>query len=443
MGSLAAMLLLILTGVSIYSHLEIKEVSREIEEIGESDFPLYDTAYQLRLSLLQKVSHLDQITLLAQSSQSGPQLHKHIQAFQHWRDAMHAQLKTGSYQLTYALQQEQLKEGDLRLNQDNEDYEQLYRLFADIQLENQDFDLIAHRILGHAAEENASEHSELFRQAEQELADIEHLLTVFQATVQSHIRGSVEATKTEEVVALTTNSIIAFTGILAGVTISSLVIRRITHRVNQVTQKAQQIADNIARNCFQTEQLIVNSTDEVGDLTLAFNKMVGNFLHSRERCQRIEANLFKEKELAQITLHSIADAVITTNADGVIAEWNLIAERLTGWSRDAAVGQPLNQAFHIVDIDERHPLALNLQQYLQTPSQDFNLPSEVILINNQAQEFWVSLSISPIRSKAGQNIGAVIVCHDVTQERRITQQLNWQASHDPLTELLNRRAFEV
>ena len=441
-GSLAAMLLLILAGVSTYSHLEIKEVSREIEEIGESDFPLYDTTYQIRLSLLQKVSLLEEINILVQSSPKDFRLNERIQDFQHRRDDMLAKLQTGDRQLKYALQQEQLKEGSLRLNQANEDYEHLYQLFTDIQLKNQDFDQIVYQILEQVSAEAVYGRADLLRQAKQELAEIDRILIIIQISLQNHIHGSVNATKTEEFVALTTNSIIALIGILVGVMISSLVIQRITRTVNQVTQKAQQIADNIAQNCFPTEQLSVESTDEVADLTIAFNQMVNNFRRCREECQRIEAHLFQEKELAQITLHSIADAVITTHADGRIAELNLIAERLTGWSRDAAIGLPLSQVFQVTDIDQRQPLKLNISQYLQEPSQNFNPPSEVILLNDQKQEFWVSLSISQIRNKDSHSIGAVIVCHDVTKERHITQQLNWQACHDPLTELLNRRAFE-
>jgi len=158
-----------------------------------------------------------------------------------------------------------------------------------------------------------------------------------------------------------------------------------------------------------------------------------------------EQAMFAEKERAQVTLQSIGDAVITTDRDGRIDYMNPVAERLTGWQSEAARGARLPTVMRL--HDERadgeaghnldHPLWRALTEGQVVHSADFSM-----LVNRQGQEIAIQDSAAPIRDRAGQIVGAVVVFRDVTKERRLKRALSYQASHDALTGLINRRELD-
>ena len=154
-----------------------------------------------------------------------------------------------------------------------------------------------------------------------------------------------------------------------------------------------------------------------------------------------ERALFREKELAQVTLESIGDAVITTDIHGNIYQFNTVAEQLTGWSIAEAKGQPLSEVFNIVHEETRQPAENPVQKALRE-RKIVGLANHTVLINRHGTEYGIEDSAAPIRDRDGHVIGAVMVFHDVTESRTLTRQLSWQASHDPLTQLINRRKFE-
>ncbi|MBW4615870.1 MAG: PAS domain S-box protein [Desmonostoc vinosum HA7617-LM4] len=170
-------------------------------------------------------------------------------------------------------------------------------------------------------------------------------------------------------------------------------------------------------------------------------KYVGGVAVDITERKRMEEALFQEKELAQVTLHSIGDAVITTDAIGKIEYFNPIAENLTGWSQQEVRGLPLVEVFKIVNENTREPVENPVEKALQQ-GQIVELANHTILITRSGDETAIEDSASPIRDRNGQMIGAVMVFHDVTQNRTLSRQLSWQASHDALTELPNRREFE-
>ncbi|HXF66493.1 MAG TPA: EAL domain-containing protein [Burkholderiales bacterium] len=154
----------------------------------------------------------------------------------------------------------------------------------------------------------------------------------------------------------------------------------------------------------------------------------------------IGARLEREKELAEVTLHSIEDGVITTDAAGRVEYLNPVAERYLGWTAGQARGRRLAEVFRV--IDERsgapiEPLPLTSQR---TASGDE--PAAVRLVDRNGRECPVRYSHAPIRARDGTVRGAIVVFHDVSQIRALAQQLLWQASHDALTGLVNRREFE-
>ena len=157
--------------------------------------------------------------------------------------------------------------------------------------------------------------------------------------------------------------------------------------------------------------------------------------------QRVELELFEEKELAQVTLHSIGDAVITTDAVGRVQYCNPVAERLTGWEATVAKGRPLHEVFRIINETTRDPTENPVTRVLREGC-IVGLANHTLLITRDGNERSIDDSAAPIRNRDGHVIGAVLVFHDVTEARTLARQLSWQASHDALTGLVNRRQFE-
>ncbi len=158
--------------------------------------------------------------------------------------------------------------------------------------------------------------------------------------------------------------------------------------------------------------------------------------------KQIEQELFREKELAQVTLQSIGDAVITTDAQGKITYLNSAAERLTAWSLREASGLPLSHVFHVVDEVTR-VLAQNPVERVLSTGEVAGFSNNVALISRSGTEYSIVDSAAPIKDREGDAVGVVLVFHDVTESRALQQQLVWQASHDTLTSLKNRRYFEL
>ncbi|MDB9511413.1 EAL domain-containing protein [Kamptonema animale CS-326] len=160
-----------------------------------------------------------------------------------------------------------------------------------------------------------------------------------------------------------------------------------------------------------------------------------------EENQRLKDIYFAEKELAQVTLQSIGDAVITTDEQGNIRYFNPVAEKLTGWKAEETEGLPLSEVFLIINEVTRKPADNPIHKAL-LEGEIVGLANHTILIARDGKEYAIEDSAAPIRDRQGQIIGAIIVFHDVTESRYLTRQLSWEASHDALTGLTNRRGFE-
>ncbi|MEH2052951.1 MAG: EAL domain-containing protein [Nostoc sp.] len=151
--------------------------------------------------------------------------------------------------------------------------------------------------------------------------------------------------------------------------------------------------------------------------------------------------LFYEKELAQITLNSIGDGVITTDATGKIEYLNPVAEMLTGWSLQEVKGLPLREVFRIFHEITREPTENPVEKALKS-GQIVALANHTVLITHDDKEIAIDDSAAPIRDRYNQIVGAVMVFHDCTQNRSLSREITWQASHDSLTGLVNRHEFE-
>ena len=157
--------------------------------------------------------------------------------------------------------------------------------------------------------------------------------------------------------------------------------------------------------------------------------------------KKAETAVFQAKERAQVTLQSIGDAVITTDSHGRIDYMNPVAESLTGWENREAQGQLISQVLTVVDEATREATESPVMRCLRE-GQMLGLTEHTVLVNRRGQEIAIQDSAAPIRDRAGNLIGAVMVFHDVSKERRLHRALHYQASHDALTGLINRREFE-
>lgn len=153
------------------------------------------------------------------------------------------------------------------------------------------------------------------------------------------------------------------------------------------------------------------------------------------------AELARQHELMRVTLASIGDAVLTTDALGRVTWLNPTAERMTGWCSGEAKGRPSRQVLHLVHESTREPAASPIEACLR--NQDLaGLAHHTVLISRNGVEYGIEDSASPIRSADSTILGTVLVFHDVTEQRRISGEMTYRATHDALTGLVNRAEFE-
>ena len=142
----------------------------------------------------------------------------------------------------------------------------------------------------------------------------------------------------------------------------------------------------------------------------------------------MEEALFAEKELAQVTLNSIGDGVLSTDISGKVTYLNLVAEKMTGWSRGDASGRPLADIFRIFDGATREPIRNPLQLAVEQ-DRTVHLSSNCILIRRDGSESSIEDSVAPMHDREGQVTGAVIVFRDVSEARAMSLQMTHSAEH--------------
>ncbi|MFZ2508791.1 MAG: EAL domain-containing protein, partial [Steroidobacteraceae bacterium] len=145
---------------------------------------------------------------------------------------------------------------------------------------------------------------------------------------------------------------------------------------------------------------------------------------------------------AQFALESLGEGLLTTDAQGRIDYMNRSAEGLTGIRREVAVGQLFSALVAFVDEHDRRALPDPVQQCLGSGSRAALGRRALMIARATGTETGVEASASPIRGSEGEIAGAAVMLHDVSELRGLTQQMSYQASHDALTGLVNRREFE-
>jgi diguanylate cyclase (GGDEF)-like protein/PAS domain S-box-containing protein len=153
-----------------------------------------------------------------------------------------------------------------------------------------------------------------------------------------------------------------------------------------------------------------------------------------------ERALHAEKERAETTLHSIGDAVVTTDAEGRVQFMNPVAERLTEWSTKEVRGRPLVAVFHVIHEETREPVVDPVRR-CREEGRIIGLANHTVLISRSGREYAIQDSAAPIRDRDGRMLGIVLVFKDITESRRMAREAAYHASHDSLTNLVNRREF--
>jgi Amt family ammonium transporter len=150
-----------------------------------------------------------------------------------------------------------------------------------------------------------------------------------------------------------------------------------------------------------------------------------------------EEDLYRQKEQAQVTLSSIADGVITTDIVGRINFINPAAMKLTGYTLDDLMQKRLDRVIAIQSDRAQMPVF----ECIATGHQVDSISGDV-LIDKNGDQLVIHQVASPIHNQVGDIIGAVMIFRDVSKSHRLASRLSWQASHDELTQLVNRREFE-
>ncbi|NBX20523.1 MAG: EAL domain-containing protein [Betaproteobacteria bacterium] len=152
-----------------------------------------------------------------------------------------------------------------------------------------------------------------------------------------------------------------------------------------------------------------------------------------------QAALQAEKERALVTLSSIADGVITTDADGRIESMNEAAQYLTGHILDQALGLPLSSIFRLDHGSQPLPQGLQVNRLHQVHAPVHALNQ--LLVHRSGERYAIEFTASPIRQNGGNVSGCVLVFRDVTETQELQKKISWQARHDALTGLNNRTAL--
>jgi diguanylate cyclase (GGDEF)-like protein/PAS domain S-box-containing protein len=220
--------------------------------------------------------------------------------------------------------------------------------------------------------------------------------------------------------------------ILAGVLLAWVLAKSLTFRLQALVK----VADSVRAGGLQARAQI-SGRDELSSLGQAFNFML-NALEARTREEEaLKLALQAEKELAQVTLASIGDAVITTDPQGLVTFLNASACNLTGLAATEAIGLPVAEVFALVGATSQLPSDHSVPA-LAGDGRHAGTGFHGALLTRHGITIPIESLSSPILSGSGALMGSVLVARDVSEHHKVQDRLQWQAGHDALTGLPNR-----
>ncbi len=190
---------------------------------------------------------------------------------------------------------------------------------------------------------------------------------------------------------------------------TTLILRRTLAPLETLARIMRQTRDYLP----ELSGTLLGRNDEIGLLARNFKDLMQRLSHSYNQ-------LFEEKEFHQVTLDSIADAVIVTDEKGDILYMNAVAEQLTGWDSDEVGGQPLKSIFSIIDASTRLPIDNPVDKVLAT-GEVIYLSNHTTLIARNQSEYQIADSASPIRDRSNNILGMVLVFNDVTEQYQLRE----------------------
>lgn len=215
------------------------------------------------------------------------------------------------------------------------------------------------------------------------------------------------------------------------------------NRVMQTYTELMQLQDKETQTAIQEVNVRSGRAEAlitlIGLLTVAISLMVALLVVRRTRT--MENSLQAEKELAEVTLFSIADGIITTDAHCKVAYINPIAARMLNMRPEESEGKHLAEVLQLIETGSQTPIdvraATNAGDCARLTS------DQLTLLGHHGDTFSIRMTAAPIMSANRETMGAVLVFQDMTESHTLQQRLAWQATHDSLTRLANRYGFET
>jgi PAS domain S-box-containing protein len=173
----------------------------------------------------------------------------------------------------------------------------------------------------------------------------------------------------------------------------------------------------------EEKQLRIAALRNAEEILLARNRVEQELRDAKAELEQKNQELLQQREWFQVTLSSIGDAVITTDALGAVTFMNPIAEAMTGWGISEALGAPLGNIFTIINEHTREPVVHPIVQVLRE-GRSVGLAEHTCLVRRDGSVTAIEDSAGPIRDRSGKLAGAVMVFHDVTAQRKAEAALN-------------------
>ncbi len=228
-----------------------------------------------------------------------------------------------------------------------------------------------------------------------------------------------------------------------------------SHRQHAEQLFAQRLAGNDAPERYEMKMLNRDGSGfwvEVSDVVIEYQdkpailSAMFDITHRRQAEQEMQA----AKDRAQVTLASITDGVITTDIEGLVDYANDAAASMIGRPVSELIGRTLTASVNLVDETDRKPFADPVETALRE-GRKITLGRKAMMLSADGSEHFVEVTVNPMTLGHDQDpasthvnaqAGCVVVLHDVTELRGLAKQMSYQASHDALTGLTNRREFE-
>jgi two-component system, cell cycle sensor histidine kinase and response regulator CckA len=198
---------------------------------------------------------------------------------------------------------------------------------------------------------------------------------------------------------------------IAGLGLAAYFNLSISHRIKLLNDFTQRFSSGN-----YNERIQLTDNDEISDLGLAFNAM------AQEVEEQHRELLAREQDLA-ITLNSIGDAVITTDAKGHITRMNPVAIKLTGWSLQEAQGRTIKDIFPIINATTRQSIQNPIDKVMSTGNTVY-LSNHTTLIAKDGTEYQIADSAAPIRDQDDKIFGMVLIFNDVTEQYQLREARN-------------------